>query len=195
MQQDPLSGFVAGDPGDCCLERFRAVLRVRGGRLTREREALVQAVCDQQDHFQPEQVEQLLTHRGYRVSLSTIYRNLPLLVEAGIIRRACLEEEKGGGGTRYEHVWGREHHDHLVCSHCGKRVEFSYPAIDILQNEVARQHGYRLQRHHLELIGICPNCQDALPQDIRIAEVPAENLEQTDAAAGVAGLADGAELP
>lgn len=97
--------------------------------------------------------------RGRRISLTTVYRNLPLLIEAGIIRRACLSEEKKGGGTSYEHIWGQEHHDHLVCAHCGLRVEFSYPAIDVLQEAVARSYGFKLERHHLELIGCCPDCQ------------------------------------
>ena len=51
-----------------------------------------------------------------------------------------------------------EHHDHLVCSRCGKKVEFSYQAIEILQEAVAREHGFTLESHHFELIGICPDC-------------------------------------
>ena len=73
--------------------------------------------------------------------------------------RASSVEETGRETVQYEHVWGRAHHDHLVCLHCGKQVEFQYPAIDVLQEEVAREYGFELKRHHLELIGVCADCR------------------------------------
>jgi len=136
------------------------VIEKSGGRMTKERLAILQALGDIEGHFFPEDLEQRLKRQGVNVSLTTIYRNLPLLVEAGIIRRACLSEEKKGGGTRYEHIWGRAHHDHLVCSRCACKVEFNYPAIDVLQEAVAASYGFKLERHHLELIGLCSRCQE-----------------------------------
>jgi Fur family ferric uptake transcriptional regulator len=127
--------------------------------LTKERIALLRVICDTHGHFHPQDLEEKLKEEGLGMAASTFYRNLPLLVESGIVRRACIAEEERGGGTLYEHVWGQEHHDHLVCSRCGRKVEFSYPAIDILQEAVARDHGFRLERHHLELVGLCPDCQ------------------------------------
>ena len=98
--------------------------------------------------------------QGYTLSLTTVYRNLALLVQAGIIRRASIQEDASTGGVWYEHIWDHEHHDHLVCSHCGMKVEFSYPAIEILQEAVAKEHGFILESHHLELIGMCPDCRN-----------------------------------
>lgn len=109
-------------------------------------------------HFRPEDVAENMRSSGHPVSVVTVYRSLPLLVEAGIVRRACLAEETGGGAV-YEHVWGHPHHDHLVCLRCGKTVEFSYPAIEVLQDAVAREHGFDLVRHHLELVGVCADCR------------------------------------
>jgi Fur family ferric uptake transcriptional regulator len=121
--------------------------------------AILQVIREIRGHFFAEEVERRLRERGHRISLTTVYRNLPLLVEAGIIRRACVSEEKKGGGSSYEHIWGEEHHDHLICAHCGLRIEFSYPAIDVLQEAVAQSYGFKLERHHLELIGCCAECQ------------------------------------
>lgn len=146
--------------GGYCYENFSFALRDTGGRLTKERLALLKTVCDIQGHFHADTLLRLLKEQGYRVSLVTVYRNLALLVQAGIIRRASVQEDTRSGGAWYEHIWGREHHDHLVCSCCGKEVEFSYPAIDILQEAVAREHGFTLERHHLELIGLCPECRE-----------------------------------
>ena len=95
---------------------------------------------------------------GRPTAVLPVNRTLPLLVEAGIVGRACREEEVGGAAV-YEHVWGHPHHDHLVCMQCGKTVEFSYPAIEVLQDAVAREHGFELVRHHLELVGLCFDCR------------------------------------
>ena len=127
--------------------------------------ALLKCICDIEGHFKPETLVTMLQGQGYQVSLTTVYRNLGLLVQAGIIRRTDVDDggRTGGatGGARYEHVWGHAHHDHLVCSRCGRRVEFSYPAIDVLQEAVAKEHGFALERHSLELVGVCPDCVGA----------------------------------
>jgi Fur family ferric uptake transcriptional regulator len=146
---------------DELIVSFRAVIDRVGGRLTHERLAILTAVREMRGHFFAEDLARRLRKRGLRISLATVYRNLPLLVEAGVVRRACVSDDKKGGGASYEQIWDAPHHDHLVCSHCGKRVEFSYPAIDVLQEAVAQSYGFRLERHHLELIGECADCQRA----------------------------------
>lgn len=127
--------------------------------MTPERELLLRSVCSMTRHFTHEELMASLRRRGARVSQATVYRALPLLEEAGIIRRASVYTLGGSGAPVFEHVHGREHHDHLVCSACGRVVEFHYPGIEALQELVAREHGFRLQRHHLELVGLCAACQ------------------------------------
>jgi Fur family ferric uptake transcriptional regulator len=112
-------------------------------------------------HFSPEGLLESLGKEGRRVSLTTVYRNLSLFVESGIIRRTDWHDTGRLGGACYERIWGRQHHDHLICSRCRKQVEFSYPAIDVLQDAAAKEHGFTLERHRLELIGICPDCKSA----------------------------------
>jgi len=144
---------------DECIGIFKDILKNKGGRLTNERKSLLITICNIKGHFQPEQVAEMLKNEGHKISLPTVYRNLSLLLKAGIIQRAEIRPGKQSGGTYYEHVWGRLHHDHLMCSQCGRRIEFSYPAIDVLQDEVARQYGFKLEQHHLELVGTCPECR------------------------------------
>ncbi len=119
----------------------------------------MKAVCDYQGHFTPEALERHLADRGKAIALTTIYRNLPVLEQAGIIRRTSLFEEQESNGATYEHVWGRKHHDHLICAGCGRLVEFQYPALEVLQEAAAKEHGFSLFSHHLELIGYCSDCQ------------------------------------
>jgi Fur family ferric uptake transcriptional regulator len=128
------------------------------GRLTPERVQLLRLVCDLKGHFDSDQVTGQLQKRGLNISKATVYRNLPLLERAGIIRKTGLD--KPGQRTRYEHVWGREHHDHLACSTCGAVVEFTDPAIEVLQDAVAKRHGFVLHSHHLDLVGLCSSCAD-----------------------------------
>jgi len=160
MQQKLLKARCADcKPNGSCIENFRLILHENKGRLTNERITLLHILCDIEGHFHPQQLLELLKAKGFDLSLTTVYRNLSLLVQAGIIRRASIQEDTRSGGAWYEHIWDHEHHDHLVCSRCAKKVEFSYPAIDILQDVVAKEHGFTLERHHLELIGLCPDCQ------------------------------------
>lgn len=144
---------------DVCVERLTSFLSTEGGRFTRERALLLQVSCDAGAHFTPESLRKALLSRGEKMAMTTIYRNLPALERAGIIRRTTFGEEDRNGAATYEHVWGRPHHDHLLCQACGKKIEFEYEALEVLQEEVARKHGFRLTSHHLELVGICPDCE------------------------------------
>lgn len=154
-----------GDPGwgadeaDACVSRFQEVLRAHDGRLTEERRQLLEAIRAIEGHFLPEELSTLAAARGHRLATTTVYRNLPLLIEAGIVRRAPASGHDERGGARYEVVWNRSHHDHLFCSRCGRQVEFHDSAIELLQEAVAKSHGFTLERHHHELVGVCPDCQ------------------------------------
>jgi Fur family ferric uptake transcriptional regulator len=140
---------------ESCIAQFKRTVADSEGRWTHARADLLQCVSSIKGHFVAEDIHQALQRRGVDMALTTVYRNLSLLIRAGIIRRATISDE---GGARYEFIWGLSHHDHLVCSRCGKQVEFYYPAIDALQDVVAKEHGFRLQSHHLELVGLCPEC-------------------------------------
>lgn len=130
----------------------------KADRLTQERASVLQISCELGSHFTAEQIQQALAARGWDMATTTIYRNLPAIESAGIIRRTTFREENENGAATYEHIWGRVHHDHLLCRGCGKRVEFQYEALEVLQREVARQHGFTLLSHHLDLEGLCREC-------------------------------------
>lgn len=135
--------------------QFREFLRSRALRVTDVREAIVKAALARNGHFDIDDLAGDLRAEG--ISKATVYRALPLLIEAGIIQPTVLSGEK----HRYEAAFGHEHHDHLICSHCGEVVEFQFEAFEILQREVAAQHGYRLTAHVHELIGMCGRCEAA----------------------------------
>jgi Fur family ferric uptake transcriptional regulator len=152
-------GRTDGAPQDArtqeALDRFEKFLHRRDLRLTDARAAIVEAALARQGHYPLDELIADLKARGIKGSKATVYRTLPLLAEAGILEPAIL----GGESRSYETTFGRQHHDHLLCARCGKVVEFEFEAFEILQKEVAARYGFRLQAHHHELLGTCPDCQ------------------------------------
>jgi Fur family ferric uptake transcriptional regulator len=136
------------------LDRFERFLHKKDLRLTEARAAIVEAALARQGHYPIEDLIADLKARGIRGSKATVYRTLPLLAEAGILEPAIV----AGDAKSYETTFGRHHHDHLLCAICGKVVEFEFEAFEILQKEVAARYGFRLQGHHHELVGTCPDC-------------------------------------
>jgi Fur family ferric uptake transcriptional regulator len=136
------------------LERFEKFLEGKALRLTEARAAIVEAALARQGHYPIEELIADLKRLGIRGSKATVYRTLPLLAEAGIVQPAIL----AGDSRSYETTYGAQHHDHLVCGRCGKVVEFGFEAFEILQREVAGRYGFRLDHHHHELVGTCPDC-------------------------------------
>ena len=136
------------------LERFEKFLETKALRLTEARAAIVEAALARTGHYPIEELIADLKRLGIRGSKATVYRTLPLLAEAGIVQPAIV----AGDSKSYETTWGAEHHDHLVCARCAKVVEFGIEAFEVLQKEVAGRYGFRLDRHHHELVGTCPEC-------------------------------------
>jgi Fur family ferric uptake transcriptional regulator len=142
------------------LERFRAFLHERSLRVTDVREAIVRAALERDGHFDVEELVHDVERMGFEASRATVYRALPLLMEAGILQPTLLS----GGHRRYEAAFGRKHHDHLVCSRCGKVVEFHFEAFEMLQHDLAAKHGFELTAHFHELIGVCAGCRRDPPE-------------------------------
>jgi Fur family transcriptional regulator, ferric uptake regulator len=136
------------------LDRFERFLHEKELRLTEARAAIVEAALSRQGHYPIEELIGDLRKRGIRGSKATVYRTLPLLAEAGILQPAIV----AGDEKSYETTFGRHHHDHLLCRKCRKVVEFEFEAFEILQREVAARYGFRLEGHHHELVGLCPEC-------------------------------------
>jgi Fur family ferric uptake transcriptional regulator len=136
------------------LERFEKFLQGKSLRLTEARAAIVEAALARSGHYPIEELIADLKRLGIRGSKATVYRTLPLLAEAGIVQPAIV----AGDSRSYETTYGADHHDHLVCSRCGRVVEFEFEQFETLQRDVARQHGFRLETHHHELVGTCPEC-------------------------------------
>lgn len=128
------------------IDKIAATLRKTGIRITRQRIALMQVLGDANDH--PDAVELLERAKIIEpsVSLATVYRTLSVLEEGGVVHRHAFD----GGGARFE-TSHEEHHDHILDVDTGAVVEFQSDKIEQLQDEIARELGYEVVHHRLEL--------------------------------------------
>mgnify|MGYP002260962759 CR=1 FL=1 len=149
---EKLNARTQGNP--FYLEELLNYLRDRGLKYTLEREMLLQAVMRHDGHFEPEEMMLNLRQEGHRVAKATIYRTLNLFCEAGLAQARHF-----GTQTQYDNVSHKGHHDHLICTDCGKIVEFENCDIERLQEEVAALNGFTIKTHRLELYGLCSRCR------------------------------------
>jgi Fur family ferric uptake transcriptional regulator len=138
-------------------ERFLGFLRARRQRVTAERVALFDEIFSQHGHIDAEELLGAMRGRGLKISRATVYRNLDLLVESGLARKQRL----GRSRFLYEHVHGGQRHEHLVCTGCGRVVEFVSPGIAALQAEICRAHGFQPATYNLQINGLCNRCAAA----------------------------------
>ena len=124
----------------------------RGLKMTEQRRVIARVLSDSDDHPDVEQLYRRASKVDPRISIATVYRTVKLFEEANILER----HDFGDGRARYEEV-PEEHHDHLIDVNSGEVIEFRNDEIEILQKEVAKQLGYRLVGHRLELYGIRQN--------------------------------------
>ncbi len=129
-------------------------------RNTRQR-AEVLALLEQADDFRSaQQLHADLRDHGARVGLTTVYRTLQLLAEAGQIDQVRLP----GGEYAYRRCAGRgQHHHHLVCKSCGRTVELEGPSVERWTEQQAARHGFTDVYHMLEIFGTCAGCRAAQP--------------------------------
>jgi Fur family ferric uptake transcriptional regulator len=133
---------------------FRAYMAEKGLKSTKQREIILEAFLRDGSHSSTEELYLRLRKKHPRLGYATVYRTLKLFAECGIAE----ERHFGDGQTRYECSGTGDHHDHLICTVCGKIVEFEDPRIEQLQDEVAELNGFTIKRHRLELYGRCQDC-------------------------------------
>ena len=121
----------------------------RGMRMTEQRRIIARVLSKADDHPDVEEVHRRVSSVDKRISLSTVYRTVRLFEDAGIVER----HEFGDGRARYEPA-AQEHHDHLIDMDSGQVIEFRNDQIEKLQKLVAKELGYKLIDHKLELYGV-----------------------------------------
>ena len=121
----------------------------KGLKITGQRRVIARVLGESDDHPDVEMVHKRATDIDPKISIATVYLTVRLFDEHDILDR----HDFGDGRARYEEV-SESHHDHLIDIESGKVIEFQNAEIEALQREVAKQLGYRLVDHRLELYGV-----------------------------------------
>lgn len=121
----------------------------KGLKMTEQRRVVAKALDDSDDHPDVEMLYHRAAEIDPNVSIATVYRTVKLFEESGIIER----HDFGDGRSRFEPI-SDEHHDHLIDLKSGRVIEFTNEQIEKLQEAVARELGYQLVDHRLELYGV-----------------------------------------
>ena len=128
--------------------RIEQLCAEQGLRMTGQRRVIARVLSSAHDHPDVEEVYRRANAVDPRISLSTVYRTLRLFARKGILER----HDFGAGRGRYEEAT-RRHHDHLIDIETGKVIEFRNEEIEQIQERVARELGFSLVGHKLELYG------------------------------------------
>ncbi|MEZ5344608.1 MAG: transcriptional repressor [Pyrinomonadaceae bacterium] len=134
---------------------FLEHIQKSGLRRTAQRELILEVFLDTEDHLSSEDLYWLVHKEDPNVGHTTVYRTLKVLTEAGLAREVRL----GDGRTYYEHHFDHDHHDHMICTECGKVIEFFSAEIEKLQDEMADEFGFKPTHHSLRILGVCEDCQ------------------------------------
>ncbi|MFD4760254.1 Fur family transcriptional regulator [Streptomyces sp. NPDC058439] len=129
------------------------------GRSTRQRAAVAAALDEVAEFRSAQELHDVLKHRGDSVGLTTVYRTLQSLADAGEVDVLRTTD----GESVYRRCSTGDHHHHLVCRMCGKAVEVEGPAVEQWAETIAAQHGYVNVAHTVEIFGTCAECA-ALPE-------------------------------
>lgn len=136
-------------------QKLEDYLRQEGHRVTPERFEVLEAVMSASGHFDADELFLSLKKNGSKVSRATVYNTLDILETCDLVFKTRLKDH----GSRYEKAFGRAHHDHLMCVHCGKIVEFTDDNIERSQEAVAKKFRFKLISHSHQIFGICPDCR------------------------------------
>ena len=121
----------------------------KGLKMTEQRRVISRVLSDATDHPDVEQVYRRAVEIDPHISIATVYRTMRLFEEANVIERLDF----GDGRARFEENRDAHHH-HLIDLHTGQVIEFASPELEVLKEKIAKELGYELIGHRLELYGL-----------------------------------------
>ena len=124
-------------------QKFIDALKEEQLKFTNQRFAIFEDVMYGKKHRECEEILESLNKKDVNVSRATVYRTLDILVKYNLARKMDI----GDGRIRYESKLDDPHHDHMICVQSGKIIEFVSDEIELLQEKIAKKHGYKIIKH------------------------------------------------
>lgn len=137
------------------VDVFFGFLKDKKLKLTQQREEVLRVFLDTDRHLSVEDLYNIVKKKDSSIGQATVFRTLKLLCESDIAK----EVDFGDKIKRYEHKYAHAHHDHLVCTSCGRFIEAVDSRIEDLQNALCKRFSFKPQKHKMEIFGICSHCK------------------------------------
>lgn len=141
------------------LEQLKEVLKKKGMKYTEQRALILQLLLKLDEHLSAEELHEIVKkeYPDQNIGIATVYRTLNFLEEVNLISSISFGKE----GKKYESM-DTEHHDHIICTSCGKIVEFFDEEIEKKQEEIALKNGFKITDHTMQIYGLCEKCQEKI---------------------------------
>lgn len=136
------------------IEILGKFIKSKGLRYTSQREKILSIFLATEKHLTIDELYRLVRRKFSDIGYTTVYRTMNLLVESGLCRRIDI----GDGFSRFEHNYNHQHHDHLICTKCGRLIEVVNNKIEKIQDEMVRRYDFIPAQHRLDIFGICRDC-------------------------------------
>ena len=138
------------------IDELKRIVKQKGLKYTEQREIVLNILINATDHLSAEEVynEIKTQYPESNIGIATVYRALSFLEEVDLITSITF----GTDGKKYESN-AKSHHDHLICTSCGKIVEFLDDEIEKRQERIAKKNKFKITSHSMQLYGTCEDCQ------------------------------------
>ena len=138
------------------IDELKKIVKQKGLKYTEQREIVLNILIHAEDHLTAEEVyNEIKSENGAsNIGIATVYRALSFLEEVDLITSINF----GTDGKKYESN-AKSHHDHLICTECGKIIEFLDEEIEKRQDRIAKKNKFKITSHSMQLYGVCSDCQ------------------------------------
>lgn len=135
------------------LQEAIGELKAKGVRMTPQRHAILAYLMNTMSHPSADEIYRALESRFPNMSVATVYNNLRVFKKTGLVRELTY----GDSSSRFDA--NMTDHYHVICTECGKIEDFDYPSLDLVEKEAAKETGFHVHSHRMEVYGICSDCQ------------------------------------
>jgi len=136
-------------------KEFLAAVKDLKLKNTKQRVQILETFFENEGHSNVDEIYHLVKKKNPKIGYATVHRTLSLLNKLGIIEATKIGNQK----IIYEHKYAHNHHDHLVCTKCGKIIEVECKELEALQNQLAKKNNFKILDHKLIIYGLCKKCR------------------------------------